>query len=124
MGVIENALIIGIVVAVALITDVAILVLAKLLPRYRPTEVKIQRFEAGNPPLGVPKWTLPMQYLGFMLLFMAAEPIIVILFLFSAFPTLDVYALTIIAFVLLLPAIYVGYSYSLDIAKLRGGAHG
>ncbi len=124
MTLVENALIIGIVVAIALITDVAILILAKLLPRYRPTEVKMQRFEAGNPPVGIPKWVLPMQYLGFMILFMAAEPIIVLLLLFAAFPTLDVYAITLIAFVLLLPAIYVGYNYSLEIAKLRGGAHG
>ncbi len=124
MSLIENALIIGIVVAIALITDAAILILAKLLPRYRPTNVKMQRFEAGNPPVGTPKWALPMQYLGFMMMFMAAEPIIVMILLFSAFPTIDVLALTLLAFVLLLPAVYVAYNYSLDIAKLRGGTHG
>ncbi len=119
----ESALIVGIVIAVALVTDAAILILVKILPRYRPTDVKLARFEAGNPPLGLQKWKLPMQYIGFMLLFMAAEPIIVLLLLFSAFPTLDVYVITLLAFIFLLPAIYVGYNYSLEIAKLRGGAH-
>jgi NADH-quinone oxidoreductase subunit A len=122
---IENALIVIILIAVCIVTDVAILVLAKIFPKYRPTEIKHQRFEAGNPPLGVPKWVLPMQYVGFMLMFMAAEPILVLLLLFSAFPRLDVYAITLIAFILLLPAVYAGYQYTLEIAKLnRGDVYG
>ncbi|WP_202320610.1 NADH-quinone oxidoreductase subunit A [Archaeoglobus neptunius] len=124
MTLVENALIVVIVIAVALITDVAVLLLAKLFPRYRPTDVKMSRFEAGNPPLGIPKWTLPMQYIGFMIMFMAFEPILVLLLLFSGAPTLDVFALTILAFLLMLPAIYVAYHYSLEIAKLRGDVHG
>ncbi len=124
MALIENALIVAVVIAVALITDIAILVLAKILPRYRPTDVKTSRFEAGNPPLGPQKWTLPMQYIGFMIMFMAFEPILVLLFLFSGFPGVDVFALTVIAFVMLLPAIYVAYNYSLEIAGLRGDVHG
>lgn len=118
---VENALVVAVVIAVALITDAAVLILARILPRYRPTEVKLARFEAGNPPLGLQKWTLPMQYIGFMIMFMAFEPIIVILLLLSGTPTLDVYAVTLIAFVLLLPALLSAYSYSLEIAKLRGG---
>ena len=121
MALISNAIIIFIVIAIALITDAAILILAKILPRYRPTNIKMQRFEAGNPPVGIPKWVLPMQYLGFILLFMAAEPIVVLLLLFSAHPTIDVYALTLIGFVFLLPAVYVGYNYALEIAKLKRG---
>ncbi|MCS7143632.1 MAG: NADH-quinone oxidoreductase subunit A [Archaeoglobaceae archaeon] len=116
---IESALIIAIVIAVALITDVAILILIKILPKYRPTEVKLQRFEAGNIPIGIPKWTLPMQYLGFVIIFMCFEPIIVLLLLISALPIFEGYFITLIALILLLPALYVGYNYSLEIANLR-----
>lgn len=116
---IESALIIAIVVAVAIITDVAVLVLIKILPRYRPTPVKLQRFEAGNIPIGIPKWTLPMQYLGFVVIFMTFEPVIVLLLLISALPSLESYLITLIAFLLLLPALFVGYRYSLEVAGLR-----
>ena len=124
MALIENTLIVVILVAVALITDIAVLILAKILTRYRPTGVKVSRFEAGNVPVGLQKWTLPMQYIGFMIMFMAFEPILVLLLLFSATPNLDIFALTIIAFLLILPALYVAYNYSLEIAKLRGGING
>ncbi|MCC6027270.1 MAG: NADH-quinone oxidoreductase subunit A [Archaeoglobi archaeon] len=116
---IESALVIAVIVAVALITDLAILILIKILPKYRPTEVKLQRFEAGNIPVGIPKWTLPMQYLGFVIIFMCFEPVVVLLLLISALPLLESYLLTLIAFVLLLPALYVGFNYSLEIAGFR-----
>ncbi|MEM1578311.1 MAG: NADH-quinone oxidoreductase subunit A [Archaeoglobaceae archaeon] len=116
---IEGALVIAVVVAVALITDIAVLILIKILPKYRPTEVKLQRFEAGNIPIGIPKWTLPMQYLGFVIIFMCFEPVIVLLLLLSSLPLLESYILTMIALILLLPALYVGYSYSVEIAGLR-----
>jgi len=118
---IENALVVIILIAICLLTDVAILILARIFPKYRPTVEKVQRFEAGNPPVGLQKWTLPMQYLGFMLMFMAAEPILVIILLISAIPN---YVLTLIAFILLLPAIYVAYKYSEEIARIRGGVYG
>uniref|UniRef100_A0A7C2SP28 NADH-quinone oxidoreductase subunit A n=1 Tax=Archaeoglobus fulgidus TaxID=2234 RepID=A0A7C2SP28_ARCFL len=124
MAMLENTLVVVVVIAVALITDIAVLVLAKILPRYRPTEVKVSRFEAGNPPLGLQKWTLPMQYIGFMIMFMAFEPILVIILLLSGTPTLDVIALTILALILLLPALHVAYNYSLEIARLRGDTNG
>ncbi len=124
MGLVENAIILGVLVGIALLTDLIILILAKFLPRYRLTELKIQRFEAGNVPIGVPKWVLPMQYIGFMLLFMGVEPIIVVLFLIVAFKTLDVYFITLVSFLILVPAIYVGYKYSLEIAELRGEQYG
>ncbi len=116
---IESALVIAVIVAVALITDLAILILIKILPKYRPTEVKLQRFEAGNIPIGIPKWTLPMQYLGFVIIFMCFEPVIVLLLLISALPLLESYLLTLIAFILLLPALYVGFNHSLEIAGFR-----
>jgi NADH-quinone oxidoreductase subunit A len=116
---VENALIVLIVIGVAIATDIIIVLLAKIFPKYRPTEVKLSRFEAGNPPVGTPKWVLPMQYIGFMLMFMVAEPIVVLLLLLAATPTLDVMALTLIAFILLLPSLYVAYNYSLHIAGFK-----
>jgi len=116
---IESALVVAIIIAVALITDIAVLILIRILPRYRPTEVKLQRFEAGNIPIGIPKWTLPMQYLGFVIIFMCFEPIIVLLLLTSAIPLVESYLLTLIALILLLPALYVGFNYSLEVAGLR-----
>ncbi|MCS7144592.1 MAG: NADH-quinone oxidoreductase subunit A [Archaeoglobaceae archaeon] len=118
---IENILVLILIVAIALITDLAILILVKILPKYRLTEVKIQRFEAGNIPIGHPKWVLPMQYLGFVVMFLALEPVFVLILLLSAMPSDDVYAFTIIALALLLPALYAGYNYSLEVAGLKRG---
>ena len=98
--------------------------LAKVLPKYNPTLVKMQRFEAGNPPLAAPKYVLPMQYAGFLIMFMAVEPVLVLLLLFSAYPTIDAIALILISIVLLIPVVYVSYQYALDIAKLRRDAYG
>lgn len=115
----ESLLIVLIAIAIALITDVIIVLIAKILPKYKPTPAKLSRFEAGNPPIGLQKWKLPMQYIGFMILFMTLEPVIVLLLLFATLPMLDVYALTLIILIMFLPAVYVGYNYSLEIAKLR-----
>ncbi|MCS7121108.1 MAG: NADH-quinone oxidoreductase subunit A [Archaeoglobaceae archaeon] len=116
---VESILIVLIIIAVTLIIDLVIVVLAKILPKYKPTPVKLSRFEAGNVPVGFQKWKLPMQYIGFMVLFMTLEPVAVLLLLFAALPTIDVYAITLIALVMFLPVVYVGYDYSLEIAKLR-----
>jgi NADH:ubiquinone oxidoreductase subunit 3 (subunit A) len=122
---IENFMVLVLIVAVALITDLAVLILIKILPRYRITAVKVQRFEAGNIPLGRPKWVFPVQYFGFVVLFLALEPVFVLILLLSAVASADVYAFTLIALIMLLPALYVGYSYSLDIAGIRrGGGNG
>lgn len=118
---IENLLVLLLIVAVALITDLAVLILIKILPKYRMTPVKIQRFEAGNIPIGHPKWVLPMQYLGFVVIFLALEPVFVLILLLSTVPTADVYAFTLFALALLIPALYAGFSYSMDVAGLRRG---
>ncbi len=122
---IENFMVLVLIVAVAIVTDLAVLILIKILPRYRITAVKVQRFEAGNIPVGHPKWVFPVQYFGFVVLFLALEPVFVLILLLSAVTSADVYAFTLIALILLLPALYVGYRYSLDIAGLRrGGGNG
>ncbi len=118
---IENVVLIGIVLAVCVLTDVALLLLVKILPMYYPSDLKVSRWEAGNIPIRHPKFTLPMQYLGFMFMFMAAEPIIVLLLLLSAYPSMEFIALMLMVLLLLLPAIYVGYKASLDIAGIGAG---
>ena len=119
----QEALIVILLFILCLIIDGAIVVLAKVLPRYNPTVVKTQRFEAGNPPLATPKFVLPMQYAGFLIMFMAVEPVLVLLLLLSAYPTIDAIALIVISMVLLIPVVYISYNYALDIAKLRREAH-
>jgi len=116
---IEAILLIGIIVLICLVTDGLLLVLVKILPRYDRTEIKTMRWEAGNPPMKNPKYALSMQYFGYMFLFMAVEPIIVILFLFAACPGLNFTVLLLLSMVLLLPAIYIGYKIAGVIADSK-----
>jgi NADH-quinone oxidoreductase subunit A len=116
----ENALIIGVLVLICVLVDAILLLLVRVLPRYNLTEIKTMRWEAGNPPMKFPKYTLPMQYFGFMFLFMAVEPIVVILLLFSAYPSASFTVLLLLSLLLLLPALYVGYTMTLEMAKLKG----
>jgi NADH:ubiquinone oxidoreductase subunit 3 (subunit A) len=114
---IENVLIIAVLIVVTVLIDVVLLLLVKVLPRYNLTEIKTMRWEAGNPPLEFPKYTLPMQYFGYMFLFMAAEPIVVILLLFAAHPSLSFTLLLLLSLVLLLPAVYVGYGLTREMEE-------
>jgi len=115
----ENVLIIAVLVIVCVTVDGVLLLLVKILPRYNLTEIKTMRWEAGNPAMKFPKYTLPMQYFGYMFLFMAAEPIIVLLLLFSAHPSLSFTMLLLLSLLLLLPALYVGYKISLEMADAK-----
>lgn len=116
----EIALIIGLVLLVCILMDVMLLILSKIFPRYHLTAVKTSRWEAGNVPTWYPKYTLPMQYMGFMFMFMAAEPILVIILLFSAYPAVSFYVILLLSLLLILPAIYVGYKITIEIAKESG----
>ncbi len=115
---IENVVLIGVVLAVCVLTDVALLLLVKILPMYYPSDLKVSRWESGNLPIKHPKFTLPMQYFGFMFMFMAAEPIIVLLLLLSAYPSMEFIALMLMVLLLLLPAIYVGYKAAIEMADI------
>lgn len=116
----ETALIIGVLVLICVLVDVVLLLLVRILPRYNLTDIKTMRWEAGNPPMKFPKYTLPMQYFGFMFLFMAVEPIVVLLLLFSAYPGASFVVLLLLTLLLLLPALYVGYKITLEMAESRG----
>jgi NADH:ubiquinone oxidoreductase subunit 3 (subunit A) len=116
---IEAVLVIGVLIAVCVLVDLILLLLVKVLPRYNLTEIKTMRWEAGNPPMKFPKYTLHMQYFGYLFLFMAAEPIIVVLLLFSAHPSVSFTLLLLLSLLLLLPALYVGYKIALEMAEAR-----
>ncbi|HEX59439.1 MAG TPA: NADH-quinone oxidoreductase subunit A [Methanomicrobia archaeon] len=116
---IDAVVAIGTLIAVCLITDVVLLILIKILPKYHPSELKTGRFEAGNVPLRAPRWVLPMQYFGFMFLFMAAEPILVLLLVLSLLSPEAFLPLLLILLILLLPTIYVGYKMAEEIAGVR-----
>jgi len=109
---IGNVMVVGLVLAICILLDIVFFILTKIWPRYYPSEVKQSRWESGNMPIRLPKYTLPMPYFGFMFMFMAAEPIIVILLLLSAYPAPYFYVVLLLSLLLLLPAIYVGYKLS------------
>ncbi|MEM0374586.1 MAG: NADH-quinone oxidoreductase subunit A [Sulfolobaceae archaeon] len=52
--------------------------------RYNP--VKVSRFEAGNIPTGEGRLWFPLQYYGYVLVYMSLEPIIVILLIAAQAP--------------------------------------
>jgi len=112
-----TAIIIALIVAG--ITDAIVLIVARYLTLKRFTIEKIQRFESGNPPLSIPKYVLIMQYIPFLFLFMACEPIVVLLLLFAVSIrfTIIQYLTTLgIALLLTLPMIYVIYKLGVEIA--------
>ena len=115
----EDIIVVAIVVAVCILLDGIILGLAKILPKKNPTDLKYLRYEAGNIPLGVPKWTLPMQYFGFMVMFMALEPVVVLLLIFFSFPSAKSVFLLAVALIMFLPAIYFVYDYAVKVADRR-----
>ena len=117
---IDNVVIVGLLFAICIVMDVALLIISKILPMYYPSDVKQSRWESGNLPLKNQKYVMPMQYFGYMFMFMAAEPILVVLFLFSAYPMAPNFiTLLLLSLLLLIPAIYVGFKASEEMASQR-----
>ena len=105
-------------VVIALITDAAIMYVARRLAARNPNPSKLQRYEAGNPPVGEARYVFPVQYVGFLLMFLGMEPIIVILLILSsaAVMALPIVYIILAVLVIVLPSIYVGYKYALKMA--------
>lgn len=59
----------------------AALLIAYLLTRGPEGPFKRKRYEAGNPPTGEAKKKIPYQYYGYIIIYLAVEPIFLILFL-------------------------------------------
>jgi len=119
----DNIIIIGAVILLSLVMDGAILVLAKILPRYKKSEIKVLRYEAGNIPERNPKKRIPMQYFGYMYMFMALEPVIVLLLIMAVFAGINFFMLLGVAAIAFIPAIYFGYKLTLEMAYRRGVAY-
>jgi len=119
MSAFTDALAIMIVLLViALITDAAIIYVTRRLAAKNPNVVKLQRYEAGNPPVGEARYVFPIQYVGFLLVFLGMEPVIVILLILSSAAVVGMPIVIMILVILLiaLPSVYVGYKYALKIA--------
>jgi len=119
MSAFTDALAIVIVLLViALITDAAIIYVTRRLAAKNPNAVKLQRYEAGNPPVGEARYVFPIQYVGFLLVFLGMEPVIVILLILSSAAVVGMPIVIMILAILLiaLPSVYVGYKYALKIA--------
>lgn len=117
-------------VVIALITDAAIMYVARRIAARNPNPVKLQRYEAGNPPVGEARYVFPIQYVGFLLLFLGIEPVIVVLLILSsaAVLALPITVMILVLLIILIPNIYVGYKYALKLAypkelirRSRGG---
>ncbi|WP_456369024.1 NADH-quinone oxidoreductase subunit A [Geoglobus sp.] len=115
----EEAIVVGFVIILSVVTDVLIYGLSRILPKRNPTDLKYLRWESGNVSVGLPKYVLPMQYYGFVVLFMAFEPVVVLLLLFAAFPGVDYLKLLAISMIALLPGLYFAYRISSDAANRR-----
>ncbi|WP_291764893.1 NADH-quinone oxidoreductase subunit A [Caldivirga sp. UBA161] len=99
---------------IGLVVDGVILLIRRIIKVRVTNPIKVMRFEAGNAPVGPVRSTLPMQYVGFLLMFLAVEPIVALLLALSIAFTSPLnmgYALLFTAFILTYsPLIYVAYS--------------
>ena len=101
-------LIVGIIVAVSILIDLVVLLLAKLLPPKTKSYIKVLRYESGCIPIDQPKFVLPFQYIPFVILFLALEPIIVLLFLLS--PSIYKFReFLCLALIIVIPSIFLAY---------------
>ncbi|ABW01271.1 NADH-quinone oxidoreductase subunit A [Caldivirga maquilingensis] len=101
-------------VFIGLVVDRLILLIRRIIKVKVTNPVKVMRFEAGNVPVGPVKSALPMQYVGFLLMFLSVEPITALLLALSiAFtgPLNTGYIMLFTAFIVTYsPLIYVAYS--------------
>jgi NADH-quinone oxidoreductase subunit A len=118
----DSVVVVIAVVVISLIMDGAILILSKILPKYTHNEIKISRYEAGNIPIKDPKSRIPMQYFGYMFMFMALEPVLVLILILAVTPTLSFFAILGVTALLFIPAIYSGYRITTSMAYFRGDA--
>lgn len=95
--------------AIGLLVDGVVLLLRRVFGNRKESPVKTMRFEAGNIPVGEAKSMLPMQYIGFLIMFLSVEPVIGLFLTLSFYPGLPLFYLLIVSLVAMLPAIYVAY---------------
>ncbi|WP_069806390.1 NADH-quinone oxidoreductase subunit A [Vulcanisaeta thermophila] len=105
-------------IVIALITDAALMFVVRKIAARNPNVVKLQRYEAGNPPVGDARYVFPIQYVGFLIMFLGIEPVIVLLLVLTSAlaPTMPLAIMVLLILVLSLPSIYVAYKYALKLA--------
>ncbi len=95
---------------------VALLVLAVYLTRLliKPGggEYKLERYEAGNLPKGEARVPIGFQYFGFLIMFLALEPTLIIMYTVLVKPSLNSILTYIFMLVLLAPALAYAYIVS------------
>lgn len=97
---------------IGLVVDGLVLLVRRIIKVEETSRVRFLRFEAGNIPVGPVKSTLPMQYIGYLLLFLSVEPIVALLLTLSiSFTGFNLgYILLLIVFIATYtPTIYVAY---------------
>ena len=119
----EEVIVVAFVIVISIVADVAVYGISRILPKRNPTELKYLRWESGNISAGLPKYTLPMQYYGFVVLFMAFEPVVVLFLLFALFPGVEYLKFIAISFIAMLPAFYFTYKIA-SVASNRRDAYG
>jgi len=100
-------------VFIGLVVDGLVLLIRRIIKVRLTNPVKVMRFEAGNVPVGPVRSILPMQYVGFLLMFLSVEPVTALLLTLSiGFTGFSLgYALLFIVFLVTYsPLIYVAYS--------------
>jgi len=115
---VKEVVAVALVIIIAVLTDVALLLIARILPKRKPTDLKYMRWEAGNIPLATPKYVLPMQYYGYLILFMALEPVAVLFMLIAVYPA---YAIQLFALsaIIIAPAVYYAFYQAYELAERR-----
>ena len=99
-----------------------VVLLALLMTRGAEYPYKRERYEAGNPPSGVARRWYPIQYYGYLIIFLAFEPILALLFLLPYYAALSpARTLMIVAatMAISLPPLYYGLSHSRRIELWR-----
>lgn len=98
-----------------------VVVFGLLMARPSTDTFKDARYEAGNPPHGRARSWIPMQYYGYLILFLALEPVLVLLYLYPEYiglskrgPLILVAALAIVS----LPLVY-GLRQAREIGRWR-----
>ena len=101
-------------VFIGLVVDGLILLIRRIIKVRVTNPVKVMRFEAGNVPVGPVRSILPMQYIGFLLMFLSVEPIVALLLALSISFTgpLNIgYIMLFTAFIITYsPLIYIAYN--------------
>lgn len=93
------------VLALGVLGGGAALLIAYFLTKGPPGPYKRKRYEAGNPPTGEAKKRIPYQYYGYIIIYLAVEPIFVILYLLPYIETLQAISLSLIILGIYAPAL-------------------